>query len=169
MKPALFPQSKFCCKSHPVGMGGLTLIETLVTIVLLAVSLLGLAALQGQGMSATTDAYARTQASILAFDLTEKMRAYDPTNISDYGGTSAGSCDPLVNFDAANDLKCWEEGIDAALGPGSSGSVTLALSGTTGLTTVTISISWMERQLRQDEAQSYADDVTRTASWVTEL
>jgi type IV pilus assembly protein PilV len=142
---------------------GFSLIEALVTMVILAVSLLGLAVLQGQGLSLTTDSYARSQASILSFDIIERIRA-NAVNLSDYGGTAASTCDQLV-ASSDNDLACWQQSITEALGSGSSGTITVD----TTVPSVVISVNWMERQLRQDSAQSYADDVTKTASWVTEL
>ncbi len=139
------------------------MIEVLVTIVLLAISLLGLAVLQGQGLSLTTDSYARTQASILASDIMEQMRA-NADNIADYGGTAATNCDQTT-ASAANDLACWQQSIASALGSGSSGSINVD----TSVPSAVVTISWLERTLRQDSGETYDDDVARTATWTTEL
>lgn len=147
------------------GNQGFSLIEALVTVVLLAISLLGLASLQGQALSLNTDAYARSQASILAADIIERIRS-NPAALPDYddGSDTASSCDQLA-ASAANDRACWQASITTALGSGGSGSITVD----TSVPSVVVAVSWMERQLRQDSAQSYDDDVSRTASWVTEL
>ena len=142
---------------------GFTLIENLVTIIVLAIGLLGLASLQGQGLSLTTDSYARTQASMLAFDIIERIRS-NAAELSAYGGVPASSCDQLA-ASAVNDLACWQQSIAGALGSDGSGTITID----TAVPSVVVSVSWMERQLRQDSAQSYADDVTKTVSWTTEL
>lgn len=54
---------------------GFTLIEVLVALVVMSIGLLGLAALQVQGMKYNSDAYFRTQATTLAYDLIDRMRA----------------------------------------------------------------------------------------------
>lgn len=139
------------------------MVEVLVTIVLMSISLLGLAVLQGQGLSLTTDSYARTQASILASDIMEQIRA-NPDNLDDYGGSAASTCDH-ASSSAANDLACWQQSVTNALGSGSSGAIAVD----TSIPAAVVTISWLERTLRQDEAESYDDDVTRTATWTTEL
>ena len=54
---------------------GLTMIEVLVTLVILSVGLLGMAAMQVTGIRGTNNAGYRTQASLLANDIAERMRA----------------------------------------------------------------------------------------------
>jgi type IV pilus assembly protein PilV len=68
---------------------GLTLIEVLVSLVVLAIGLLGLAMMQTAGLRFTTDSYSRSQSTLSAYDIIEKMRA-NPS------GFAAG------NYDAAN-------------------------------------------------------------------
>lgn len=65
---------------YPVGKGsprrvnGFTLIEVLVTIIVLAIGILGLAGLQIAGMRSNHSAYLRTQAVLAASDLSDRMR-----------------------------------------------------------------------------------------------
>lgn len=54
---------------------GFSLIEVLVALLVLSIGLLGLAMLQVQGLRFTTDSYQRTQATLLAYDLMDRMRA----------------------------------------------------------------------------------------------
>ncbi len=54
---------------------GFTLIEVLVSLVVLMVGLLGLAGLQLLNLKANHSAYLRTQASIAAYDILDRMRA----------------------------------------------------------------------------------------------
>lgn len=53
---------------------GTTLIEVLVTILVMSVGLLGLAALQGFSLQAGQSAYYRTQATNLAYEVTDFAR-----------------------------------------------------------------------------------------------
>ena len=55
--------------------GGFTLIEVLVALVVLAVGLLGLAALQVMSLKYNQTAYNRNQATVIANDLADRMRA----------------------------------------------------------------------------------------------
>lgn len=54
---------------------GFTLVEVLVAMLLLAGGLLGLAGLQASSLSSNLSAYYRTQASELAYDLADRIRA----------------------------------------------------------------------------------------------
>ncbi len=54
---------------------GYTLVEVLVAVVILSVGLLGLAGMQARGMRNSHDAYLRSQAAILAYDIADRMRA----------------------------------------------------------------------------------------------
>lgn len=54
---------------------GFTLIEVLIAMLVLAVGLLGLAALQVTGLRNNLSAYHRSQATILAYDMADRMRA----------------------------------------------------------------------------------------------
>ncbi|MEW5754838.1 MAG: type IV pilus modification protein PilV [Pseudomonadota bacterium] len=60
---------------HTSKMAGLTLVEILVTLVILAIGLLGLAALQVVGMRSTGASENRTQATVYLDDLAERLRA----------------------------------------------------------------------------------------------
>jgi len=62
--------------SHPFRKeAGATLIEVLVAMVVLAIGLLGLAGLQATSIQSNHSAYYRSQATILASDLADRMRA----------------------------------------------------------------------------------------------
>jgi len=54
---------------------GFTLIEVLIAMLVLAVGLLGLAGLQATSLRNNQSAYNRSQATQLAYDLTDRMRA----------------------------------------------------------------------------------------------
>lgn len=54
---------------------GATLIEVLVAMVILSIGLLGLAGLQATSIQSNQGAYYRSQATILAADITDRMRA----------------------------------------------------------------------------------------------
>jgi type IV pilus assembly protein PilV len=69
---------------------GVTLIEVLVTMVIVAVGLLGLAGMQVRGLSIQKDAHGRAIATQLALDIADRMR-------SNTGAVTAGT----FNFNTA--------------------------------------------------------------------
>ena len=87
-------------RRRPLGvrqLRGTSLIEAMVTAVVLAIGLLGIAALQGAGLRANNDAKSQTLASDVAWDLADRMRAnvhdYADENTSPYVTSSAADCD----------------------------------------------------------------------------
>lgn len=54
---------------------GLSLIEVLVTVLILATGLLGMAALQSRSLSYSNIAYLNTRANMLAYDMLDRIRA----------------------------------------------------------------------------------------------
>lgn len=54
---------------------GFTLIEVMVALVILAVGLLGMASLMTRSQQSNESAYSRSQATLMAYDIIERMRA----------------------------------------------------------------------------------------------
>jgi len=73
---------------------GFSLIEVLVAVVILSIGLLGLGALQATGINNTNNAYFRSQATVLANSLIERMRA-NPQGFEDgaYAGIDSDTID----------------------------------------------------------------------------
>ncbi len=94
---------------------GFTLIEIMVTIVILSVSLLGLSKMQLTSLRYNQDAYQRSLATQLAYDMTNRMRAnvsaaklgaYDlPSGIQNLACLSVTGC--LSPQMAAHDVYEW--------------------------------------------------------------
>jgi type IV pilus assembly protein PilV len=90
---------------------GFTLVEVMVALVILTVGLLGLAALQTQGLSGNTDALMRSQATLYVHDMAERMRVNrdDATDsnfyyeVSNYGDSVDGLAPSLVQ----DDVNTW--------------------------------------------------------------
>ncbi|MDH3316869.1 MAG: type IV pilus modification protein PilV [Gammaproteobacteria bacterium] len=101
---------------------GFSLIEVLVALVILAVGVLGLAALQTTGLQFTHDAYIRSQATVVVYDLVERMRN-NVSNANSYiaAADPAGICDVTAGG-VTNDLNCWFETLAAQL-PQGAGSI----------------------------------------------
>lgn len=113
--------------------GGFTLVEVLVTVIVLAIGLLGLAGLQLNGMRYTHSAYQRSQATILTNDIIDRMRANRATaedgayDIAIGAAASEVSCRGTeTNCTPANlaaaDLFEWKQALAAVL-PAGDGAV----------------------------------------------
>jgi len=112
---------------------GFSLIEVMIALLVTSVGLLGLAALQLVSLKQNHGAYLRSQATLLAHDIVERMRAnrqqalsgsYD-VDFGDTGGTGL----------AAADLDQWQDLIDATL-PNGDGAV--EVDAARGLATVSV-------------------------------
>jgi type IV pilus assembly protein PilV len=98
---------------------GFSLIEVLVTILVLSVGLLGLAGLQLQSLKFNQSAYLRSQATLLAYDVLDRLRANEaaggnylvayataPSGTTNCVGTTANcSASDMATFDI-NQWKC---------------------------------------------------------------
>ena len=71
---------------------GFTLIEVLVSVLVLSIGLVGVAALQGVSLKNTQSAFMRSQATALAYDVADRMRANVTSARS--GLYDSGSYDP---------------------------------------------------------------------------
>jgi type IV pilus assembly protein PilV len=130
----------------PNSQAGFGLVESLVSLVVISVGMIGIAALYGQGLGAGRTALYRTVAVNLASDMADRIRVNRLGGAS-YGGAAAdGSCDPGGNTDctpaemAAHDLFVWQALVAAQL-PNGVGAV--QYTGTTP-PTYTISVDWQE-------------------------
>jgi type IV pilus assembly protein PilV len=99
---------------HTSAMRGFTLIEVLVTMVILSVGLLGMAALQLTGIRNNQGSAMRTQATMLAYDIVDRMRANRQAAVSgayDIGLGAAGAAGSI----AGADLIAWKAAIARTL------------------------------------------------------
>ncbi len=123
------------------------MIEVLVTLMVLSIGLLGLAAMQANSIQNTHGAYVRTQATYLAYDMLDRMRAnmagvtannYDNINTADgysQPGCITGGCSPADM--AIHDAAEWETNLAAQL-PSGRGTITAAA----GINVFTITVTW---------------------------
>lgn len=105
---------------------GASLIEVLVAMVILAIGLLGMVGLQTTSLRNTQDAYLRTQATLFAEDMAERMRA-NPQGVASGGYTAASgalssACLSVpgcsANAMAQHDLAEWQDALAFALPSG---------------------------------------------------
>jgi type IV pilus assembly protein PilV len=124
---------------------GMTLVEVLVTLVLTSVGLLGVAALQLTTLKGNQEAFVRSQASVLAGYILDRMRANqqafrDGDYEVDFNGVGGSGT-------AGLDLDRWQDELDRLL-PGSDDEVAGRIVRTPGTRIVTITVRWGVREDR---------------------
>lgn len=126
-----------------------------MALLVLAVGLLGLAALQGRGVRFNHGAYSRSQASYLAHDLIDSIRA-NAAGAARYATTApAATCNPAVSS-PDNDLRCW---LDAAATLLPAGGGTVEQDGPR----FHVTIRWQERGARQPTSRAECESVPARA------
>ncbi|MGZ8157566.1 MAG: type IV pilus modification protein PilV [Methylobacter sp.] len=104
---------------------GFTLIEVLVSMIILALGLLGLASLQGISLKNNQDAYLFSQANALAYEMSDRIKANKqgwttiptaPTSSCTTSCNSAASACTTGNM-AASDYCYWLQNAKAKLSP----------------------------------------------------
>ena len=132
-------------KPKPAAGNGFTLIEVLVAMLILAIGVLGIVALQFKGLRYSNDASLRGQINFLAYDISDRMRL-NRTNAGAYAqnytaGANHTACVLATGANAANDLNCWYDSVTNALPPGSTANIT---GPTGGL--YTVALGWTDRE-----------------------
>ena len=159
---------------------GFSLIEVLVALLVLSIGLLGLAALQTTSLKYNTDSYTRTQATLLAYDIMDRMRsnlaAVSTGNYNVPSSATASSkiaaynscknsatgcgCDltgakcSTSNL-ATYDLGKWYERLAATLPEASTNLATISTSSSGSSTQVTIIIQWKDRDLLTPKSHTW--------------
>jgi type IV pilus assembly protein PilV len=122
---------------------GFTLVEALVALVVLSIGLLGVAALQLTSLRANTSASSRSQATFLAYDITDRMRANRTAAINDaynidFGEETATSPTTV----AEKDLQDWIERVKGALGVNAQVQVEKLGASSLGTAMVVVRLRW---------------------------
>jgi len=122
---------------------GTSLIEILVTILIVSFGLLGVAGVVSNGLKGAHSAQGRSQASMLAADLIDRMRANRSDAESDPGGAGSpynlalGDATPTGTTIPMQDLIAWRAALATTL-PAGTGAVNVD----TATKKVTVSVRW---------------------------
>lgn len=105
---------------------GTSLIEILVTILIVSFGLLGVAGVVGNGLKNSHSSYGRTQASVLAADIIDRMRANraDAENVAAPYDIALADPTPTGTTVAQQDLMAWRTALAATL-PAGTGAVSM--------------------------------------------
>ena len=127
---------------------GFTLLEVLIAVVVLSIGLLGVAGLQALGQQSNHSAYLRSQATALAYDIIDRMRANNSgvsagdynsidTTANTYSDPGCASATCSASQMAQYDMYDWQQELSTQL-PTGNGKVTGAGSGSI----YTVTVMW---------------------------
>lgn len=133
------------------------MIEVLIALVVLAIGLLGLALLQTMNLRYTQSANYRTQATNLAYDLLDQMRAnrlsaaaYEAASFASGTETGVGCTRPTATTTVTQNVTRWRCQVAEALGASASAVVNYE----DGAASVTI--TWGERLPGANSSSQFA-------------
>lgn len=132
---------------------GFTLVEVLVSLVVMAVGMLGIAALYIEGMQSGSSAVIHANAVNLAADMADRIRVNSGAGFSYAGvgpGTNANNCvNGLANCNpaqlATDDWFWWSQDLINRMPPGVTANIGVANPGGALIFTYTIALTWPER------------------------
>jgi type IV pilus assembly protein PilV len=156
---------------------GFSMVEILVTILIISLAVLGSAGLQVQALKTNQGGQFRNQAVFLLNDMVERMKAnkaYSVSSTTGYGDTtsSAGmttdcyAAPCAAGALAAYDIAKWQAAILAVL-PQGTGSVTQTVTGNPSSYRVTI--NWVDRKTNTKYATAGAALPTEAVSITTNI
>jgi type IV pilus assembly protein PilV len=130
--------------SHRRTSAGFSLVEAMVSLIVISVGMIGIAALYGQGLSAGRTALSRTIAVNLAATMAENIRVNRLGQAAYAGAGADNNCDPAAGGGvdctpaqmAAHDLFLWTADVAAQL-PNGVGTVAF-VDGTPPNYTITV-------------------------------
>lgn len=138
---------KLAMCQHEHKESGIALIEVLVAVLVLAVGLLGMAAMQVQSSQMTNGAEQRTQAVLLTADMMDRIRS-NRANAADYDGISVDPSSTACATDytpsnaatvSANDITEWSNLVVCLL-PDGTGTVNVD----SGTGEVVVVVDWQK-------------------------
>jgi type IV pilus assembly protein PilV len=140
---------------RPLAQGhrGATLVEVMVAVLILSIGLLGVAGLQMVSLKSGHSAYQRSQATWLANDLTDRLRA-----------RRSDACSRYADGSDDDDRRDWDASLSRALGGVASGSLALC----DGSDNVEIHIRWDDERgnIRGNDGDTAAGGQTTVQTFV---
>ena len=138
-------------------MSGFSLLEALITAIVLAIGVLGMAGLQGHALGNNNSSYLRSQAVVMAYDMMDRMRANrNAATVSgnyarDFGDVVPTQVCTVTACSAAQmaeaDEKEWIESVEKL--PDGDGSYTVNL----GTDVATVNVRWDDTKKGEGESE----------------
>ncbi len=137
-------QDRPACGRRPVPMAehGFSLIEVMVSVLILGVGLLGIAAMQATALKNSQSSLERSQAVVQTYGILDAMRANRDAALSGSYNLGAMQCSlPDGGTLAANDLKEWIHAIKEGFGKADADTTACGQVSCTGVL-CTVTVQW---------------------------
>ncbi len=144
-----------CAMNHG-RESGMTLIEVLVALLVLSIGLLGVAALQMTSLRNNHAAHTRSQATALAYDIADRMRANRTVAVAGGYNIALGAVPAAPATLADIDITAWKAALAAAL-PTGDGAITTDPAVTGDPNIVRITIRWDDSRGAEAPVQFVTD------------
>ncbi len=141
---------------------GVSLIEVMVTVLLLSTSLLSLGVMQNRSLQFNHEAYLRSQANIFAYDIIDRVRA-NLDNIGDYSLAFAADA-PSGTARSSVDLTEWSSSVASVL-PNGDGQIQCSSS----TRICSIALRWYEGEGADAAAEGEEQSTSTTFTYETLL
>lgn len=152
-----------------VNQTGFTLLEVMVAVFVLAIGLLGMAHLQTLSLKANKTAELTSQATILAVDIFDRMRANTNATFAGQYNIGMNTATPNAgNTIVSQDLNEWRTLLAANL-PSGKGSITCPNYDSSSELICTVTLQWTEIQTGQAANTNYNDYATSSFTMVSAI
>lgn len=151
-----------CDRINITHSKGFSLMEVLIALLILAVGLLGIAALQSVALKTNHSAYQRTQATFLAYDMMDRMRSNRNAAIQGNYNLTMTATPSGGGSLAEQDLDDWLNNYVAQLLPAGDGSIACVDNDGDGTMEVcTITMQWDEARAGGAATDTGASDIVQ--------
>lgn len=135
---------------------GAGLIEVLVAVLVMAIGLLGIAAMQASALRNSQSALERSQAVVQTYTILDAMRANRPAALAGAYNIGMTCAPPTAGSLAQTDLNQWIAGLKSTLNSSACGSITRAGD------VFTVTVQWNDQRASGTAVEDNVSVATRT-------
>lgn len=159
--PVIASRRRGSYKSH-TGTAGVGLIEVLIAVLVMAIGLLGIAALQATGLRNSQSALERSQAVISSYAILDAMRANLPAARSGAYNTGLVCTPPVAGGSlVVNDQARWIQSVQDALGETSCGEIQCVAIAGSDARNCTVTVQWNDARGTEGAEEQETTTVSR--------
>lgn len=138
------------------AVAGVSLIEVLISVLIMGIGMLGIAAMQATALRNNQSALDRSQAVVQSYTILDAMRANRAVALEG-GYNTAMTCEaPGSGGLVGNDIDAWLQSLKASMGPAACGSIDCDANDV-----CTVTVQWDESNLKDGSDEQQFATVTQ--------